>query len=897
MFSPSQSNTSGQWETQLETQERQAYLEIFSKVDTDNKGIALKDESMAFFKKTAIPDNILEEIWEAADEENKGFLTTKEFCIALKLIACAQHGKLTSTPILSTSVPMPYFDGVSTKPVTPARSNTVVHPRIPSSPKTPSADIITPEERNNYIRVFQSSDPINGVLTSDKATSIFLRSNLPSSTLQHIWDLADTRKSGSLNQTEFIIAMHYITVTRNGTLSVLPPTLPDSIYAAATGRLTNSLGRHNTTIIRSPNMQPMRSPILQQQHTGNSHLRSGPSSFYNNTQQQQSILNVSNEEYKKYKVLFQQLASNDKGTISGADAVHFFRHSKLPETDLAQIWDLADTRSIGELSQNEFIVAMHLVNRRMAGEPIPTMLPASTFQLSSPMLSNNSHLIPPPTPQRPNPPSSSTFDLLGLGDSNNDAQPTTAVSTTSNSSNLANDQFDNIFNIGDQPTNNNNNNNSDSTNKKPFLENNLTSLQSQVNTETALVGTLQSQKQGVDNSIKILEESIEKEKQHLESLKRTVEELEQHIKNQQMKKETLTRDLQTYKQESKHFQQRIDHHRQESKELENEIKDLEKKRASSSSSSFSGNINTNVSATSSPFLSKSTITSPSLPTASSPSMNDPNNLFALSTPISDHGLFAKVQDVSSPTLSTTSSHNTTTTATTTTTTNIKNNNNATTIDPFALVQQKKAHANTSPSLNKLKNESDIRRVSTPNVDISEVEAKFPDLSTMEHDFNTSHPPPSSSSDTVTSPKNVPSSPPPPSSSSSIIKSPTLQQQQQQQVKSTGAGSSLFGVNDNNTNKSKYGFDLSLFESGSNTISSPKTSSSLKDDLTSIFSNTNTPDMSLSPSTTNNNNNNNQNENKKQNNNDFDQLFGVSSNTNQSSSQQQEKPISFADAFL
>ncbi|KAI9309705.1 hypothetical protein BJ944DRAFT_172591 [Cunninghamella echinulata] len=880
MFNSSQSNTSGQWETQLETQERQAYLEIFSKVDIDNKGIALKDESMAFFKKTAIPDNILEEIWEAADEENKGFLTTKEFCIALKLIACAQHGKLTSTPILSTSVPMPYFDGVSTKPVTPARSNTVVHPRIPSSPKTTSADTITPEERNNYIRVFQSSDPINGVLTSDKATSIFLRSNLPSSTLQHIWDLADTRKSGSLNQTEFIIAMHYITVTRNGTLTTLPPTLPDSIYAAATGRLTNSLGRHNTTIVRSPNMQPMRSPILQQQqHTGNSHLRSGTSSFYSNTQQQHSILNVSNEEYKKYKVLFQQLASNDKGTISGADAVHFFRHSKLPETDLAQIWDLADTRSIGELSQNEFIVAMHLVNRRMAGEPIPSMLPASTFQLSSPMLSNNNQLAPPPTPQRPNPPPSSTFDLLGLGDSNNDVQPTATVSTASNSSNLATDQFDNIFNIGNQPTNNNNN---DGTNKKSLLENNLTSLQSQVKTETALINTLQSQKQGVDNSVKVLEESIEKEKQHLESLKRTVEELEQHIKNQQMKKETLTRDLQTYKQESKHFQQRVDHHRQESKELENEINDLEKKRASSSSS-FSGNINTNVSATSSPFLSKSAITSPSIPTAS-PSMNDPNSLFALSTPISDHDLFAKVQDVASPTLSTTSSHNTTTTATKT---NI-NNNNAATIDPFAIVQQKKALANTSPSLNKLKHESDIRRVSTPNVDISEVEAKFPDLSTMEHDFNTNHPPPSSSSDTVTSPKNVPSSPPP--SSSSIIKSPTLQQQQ---VKSTGAGSSLFGITDNNKNKSKYGFDLSLFESGSNTISSPNTSSSLKDDLTSIFSNTNSPDISASPLTNNNNNNNNQ----KQNNNDFDQLFGISSNTNQSSSQQQEKPISFADAFL
>ncbi|CAO3594930.1 unnamed protein product [Absidia cylindrospora] len=115
-----QPNSSSQWETQLDSQERQAYLDLFSKVDADNKGIALKDEAMAFFTKSSVPNNILAEIWEAADDDSKGFLTAKEFCTALKLIACAQHGKLTATPILSTAVPMPYFEGVSVKPPLPA---------------------------------------------------------------------------------------------------------------------------------------------------------------------------------------------------------------------------------------------------------------------------------------------------------------------------------------------------------------------------------------------------------------------------------------------------------------------------------------------------------------------------------------------------------------------------------------------------------------------------------------------------------------------------------------------------------------------------------------------------------------------------------------------------------
>ncbi|CAO3607657.1 unnamed protein product [Cunninghamella blakesleeana] len=800
---------------------------------------------------------------------------------------------------------MPYFDGVVTKPpVTPARSNTIAVPsRPPSSPKASSADTITTEERNNYIRVFQSSEPINGVLTSDKATSIFLRSNLPSTTLQHIWDLADTRKSGTLNQTEFIIAMHYISATRNGTVSTLPSTLPDSIYSAATGRLGTSLGRHNTTL---------RSPIMQ--HNTGSSLRPNPS-LYNHpqpSQQQQSpLLNVSNDEYKKYKVLFQQLAS-DKGSISGADAVHFFRHSKLPETDLAQIWDLADTRSTGELTQNEFIVAMHLVNRRMAGEPVPTMLPASTFQLSSPMLSNNQLSLP--ASQHPNNPSSNTsFDLLGLDGPINNVQPTKTVSTTSATSS----HFDNAFSIGDQSTainNNNNNNNSNdivTTNNntnKAFLENNLASIQSQIRTENSLIDTLQSQKQGIDNSVKVLEESIEKEKQHLESLKRTVQELEQHVKNQQMKKDNLTRELQTFRQESKHFQQRIDHYRQESKDLENEISELEKKQHEQSSSpSLSGNNNHGRSSTAtSPFLTKSTITSPKIsdkiPTSPSLNNHNSNNIFSLSTPISDNDLFAKVQDVSSPTLSTTSSH-----TNYTNTTSNNNHNNKTTIDPFA--HQKKV---TSPSLNKLKHDSETRysssSSSTPNVDISEIEAKFPDLSTMEHDFDVNNHP----TDTMTSPKTTPVSPPPQTtttapvpvtttSSTSITKSPSLQQS------TLGTGSSIFGISNNNNNNtnskpSKYGFDLSLFEGTNETSSSSShQTTSFKDDLTSIFSNTNSPNVSSHDNKTNEENQNqHNNNNNNSNSNNFDSLFGVSSSTNPNSSspqKQQEKPISFADAFF
>lgn len=75
---------------------------------------------MNFLKKSNIPQNILNQVWkyelssyrfiytlykfwEAADNDKKGFLTDTEFCIILKLIACAQHGVMTGDPILATS--------------------------------------------------------------------------------------------------------------------------------------------------------------------------------------------------------------------------------------------------------------------------------------------------------------------------------------------------------------------------------------------------------------------------------------------------------------------------------------------------------------------------------------------------------------------------------------------------------------------------------------------------------------------------------------------------------------------------------------------------------------------------------------------------------------------------
>ncbi|KAG2171267.1 hypothetical protein INT43_002889, partial [Umbelopsis isabellina] len=90
-------------EENLTVEERHIYGQLFKAADVDSKGIVLGEEAVEFFKKSGVPPPILSEIWTAADDEQRGFLTQQEFYVALKLIACAQNGQLASEPVLTTT--------------------------------------------------------------------------------------------------------------------------------------------------------------------------------------------------------------------------------------------------------------------------------------------------------------------------------------------------------------------------------------------------------------------------------------------------------------------------------------------------------------------------------------------------------------------------------------------------------------------------------------------------------------------------------------------------------------------------------------------------------------------------------------------------------------------------
>lgn len=78
---------------------------------------------------------------------------------------------------------------------------------------------------------------------------------------------------------------------------------------------------------------------------------------------------------RKYTQVFNANDRTRSGYLTGAQARSVLVQSKLPQVTLAQIWTLADVDGDGRLSCDEFILAMFLCEKAMAGEKIPVTLP------------------------------------------------------------------------------------------------------------------------------------------------------------------------------------------------------------------------------------------------------------------------------------------------------------------------------------------------------------------------------------------------------------------------------------------------------------------------------------------------------------------------------------------
>lgn len=254
----------------------------------------------------------------------------------------------------------------------------------------------------------------------DSAKQIFERTKLPNDVLGRIWNLADTQQRGELGLTEFMIAMHLLASYRNGNLRALPQLLPAGLYEAASRRG----GPRPITGSRPSSGVASISPVNRQFSGSGFSLASNPG-IRPTTQQPQSPSSdewaIGTLEKETFDQVFSTLDTENRGYITGEQAVGFFSNSRLPEEVLAQIWDLADIHSEGRLNCDEFAVAMFLIRqertKRDPRDTLPQKLPAN---LVPPSMRSAQSADPNPTgpPSKPAPviaaQKSAADDLLGL---------------------------------------------------------------------------------------------------------------------------------------------------------------------------------------------------------------------------------------------------------------------------------------------------------------------------------------------------------------------------------------------------------------------------------------------------------------------------------------------------
>lgn len=85
---------------------------------------------------------------------------------------------------------------------------------------------------------------------------------------------------------------------------------------------------------------------------------------------------MSDKQRADYTRSFEQLDPEKKGILPALNAVGFLRKSKLPEDILREIWKLSDLGRDGALDLTEFCIAMHLVMKARSNVPLPPTLPA-----------------------------------------------------------------------------------------------------------------------------------------------------------------------------------------------------------------------------------------------------------------------------------------------------------------------------------------------------------------------------------------------------------------------------------------------------------------------------------------------------------------------------------------
>uniref|UniRef100_A0A674IEF0 Epidermal growth factor receptor pathway substrate 15 n=1 Tax=Terrapene triunguis TaxID=2587831 RepID=A0A674IEF0_9SAUR len=311
-------------------------ISSLSIVDSGNTGRVVASDAAAFLKKSGLTDLILGKIWDLADTDGKGILNKQEFFVALRLVACAQNGLDVSLSSLNLPVPPPRFTDTGS-------------PLLISG--TASADVpwaVKLEEKAKYDAIFDSLNPVNGLLSGDKVKPVLLNSKLPVDVLGRVWELSDIDHDGMLDRDEFAVAMFLVYCALEK--EPVPMSLPSALVPPPKRKTVSIPG----AVQLIPSSTFAKDSHQSSSPVGNLPARAPLTQWV-----------VSPADKIKYDEIFLKTDKDMDGFVSGVEAREIFLKTGLPSNLLAHIWGLCDTQDCGKLSKEQFALAFHLINQKL----------------------------------------------------------------------------------------------------------------------------------------------------------------------------------------------------------------------------------------------------------------------------------------------------------------------------------------------------------------------------------------------------------------------------------------------------------------------------------------------------------------------------------------------------
>ncbi|ESN99250.1 hypothetical protein HELRODRAFT_189047, partial [Helobdella robusta] len=225
--------------------------------------------------------------------------------------------------------------------------------------------MFNPQEKLKYDQIFDGLMPSNGLLNGDKVKPILLNSNLPVDVLGRVWELSDIDKDGFLDRDEFTVAMHLVYQA----LEKVP--VPDQLPA----EMVPPSKRH----LPIPGLAPLlTTPLLPNVAA----FAPGMPGNVLPAVHPASKIVISPLERANYDELFAKYDLDKDGFLNGADVKDVFLQTGLPQLVLAHIWNLCDTTAAGKLTKDQFALSMYLVQQKLKGAELPTLITQDMLPLS-----------------------------------------------------------------------------------------------------------------------------------------------------------------------------------------------------------------------------------------------------------------------------------------------------------------------------------------------------------------------------------------------------------------------------------------------------------------------------------------------------------------------------------